>query len=139
MNKYIIMISAILNAALLMAIFGILPLLFYVSIVVNILLIWFSVRSVQRIEDISNDINNFLEDFESFAEHLEQIHSLDMFYGDENLQSLIDHSKTMVNTIIDFQEKHYEVEIIDEEDEEDDENDEGLETPPAQTSPPEEE
>tara|TARA_R100000008_G_scaffold21543_1_gene11357 strand:+ start:32264 stop:32608 length:345 start_codon:yes stop_codon:yes gene_type:complete len=106
-----------------MAVVGVLPFLLYVSVVINIVLVWFSLKSIKRIEETGDDIDNLLGEFESFAEHLEQIHSLDMFYGDENLQNLIDHSKTMVNRIIDFQDEHYEVEVIDEEDDDGTEED----------------
>ena len=47
--------------------------------------------------------------------HLEDVHALETFYGDQTLQSLISHSKTVINNIIDFQEKHYEVEVIQDE------------------------
>jgi hypothetical protein len=62
-----------------------------------------------------------MERNELFLENLEQIHSLEMYYGDEQLQSLINHSRELVNEFIDVQEKYFEVEIISEEeyDEED--------------------
>ena len=45
-----------------------------------------------------------------------------MYYGDENLQALIENSRILVNDFIDIQEKYFEVEVTDqEEDEEEDE------------------
>ena len=34
-----------------------------------------------------------------------------MYYGDENLQFLIEHSKNLLNQYIDVQEKYYDVEV----------------------------
>ena len=44
-----------------------------------------------------------------------------MYYGDENLRSLIEHSAELVNDFIDFQESFYNVEIEPEPELEDDE------------------
>jgi len=33
-----------------------------------------------------------------------------MYYGDQNLQNLIDHSKKLLNQYVDIQEKYYDVE-----------------------------
>ena len=53
-----------------------------------------------------------------FSEHIENIHQLEMYYGDENLQNLIDHSRGLINDFIDFQEKYFDVEVQSETDEE---------------------
>ena len=33
-----------------------------------------------------------------------------MFYGDETLESLLDHSKELINEFVDFQIQHFEAE-----------------------------
>ena len=45
---------------------------------------------------------------ESFSDHLDNIHGLETFYGDENLQNLIDHSRQLINEMVDLQEKYYD-------------------------------
>ncbi len=60
-------------------------------------------------------MTHLMERNELFLENLEQIHGLEMYYGDEQLQSLINHSRELVNEFIDIQEKYFEVEVISEE------------------------
>ena len=47
---------------------------------------------------------------------MESIHALEMFYGDETLKELIDHSREVINDVIDIQEKHFNVEVLEEQD-----------------------
>ena len=48
---------------------------------------------------MNTDIANVTDIIKDFATHLKQIHELEMFYGDETLKSLIDHSNILVNTL----------------------------------------
>ena len=98
MNKYILYLSVVLNGILLMMIFGVVPFFLYLSVIINLGLVWFAYKE------------------------LEKIHGLELYYGDENLQALIENSRILVNDFIDIQEKYFEVEVTDqEEDEEEDE------------------
>ena len=56
---------------------------------------------------------SLLQENESFLENVENIHSLEMYYGDEHLQSLIDQSRELINTFIETQEKYFDVEVED--------------------------
>ena len=118
MIKYILYVSFIMNSILLMVITGILPFFLYLSVLINVALIWYSAKSLYRISDIEEDMIMLMERNELFLENLEQIHSLEMYYGDQDLQSLIDHSRELVNDFIDVQEKYFEVEVTSEEFEE---------------------
>ena len=60
---------------------------------------------------MSYSIFLLFENTEEFIDHLEQIYELEMYYGDQNLQSLIEHSKGLINNYIDIQEKYYDVEV----------------------------
>ena len=79
---------------------------------------WYVYRSLEESKNIEEDLVNLFDDTNEFIEHLERIHELEMFYGDENLQSLIDHSKSLINGYIDLQEQYYNVEVELEKDEE---------------------
>jgi hypothetical protein len=116
--KYAFYISVVLNGILLMVVTGILPFLLYLSVLVNLVLVWYSLKSLHKLNDIEEDMVFLMERNELFLENLEQIHSLEMYYGDQDLQSLIDHSRELVNEYIDIQEKYFEVEVTSEEDEE---------------------
>ena len=65
------------------------------------------------INNIEDDMVSLLQENESFLENVENIHSLEMYYGDEHLQSLIDQSRELINTFIETQEKYFDVEVED--------------------------
>jgi len=69
------------------------------SISANIMLIWYIKRLFQKIFFISDNIGDLLSNLEGFATHLEKIHSLETYYGDETLQGLIRHSRNIVEYI----------------------------------------
>ena len=97
MIKYVLYISIIMNGILLMVITGILPFFLYVSVLVNLVLVWYSIKSLYRLNDIEEDMVTLMEKNELFLENLERIHGLEMYYGDQDLQNLIDHSRDLVN------------------------------------------
>jgi|TARA_R110000796_G_scaffold44505_7_gene108503 hypothetical protein len=106
MNVYAIAISLALNAILLMAVVGIIPFLLYISILVNIGLVWWAINMLNSIKEIESDIDGLLSNNNDFREHLERLYELEMYYGDETLEGLIDHSRQTVNSILDFSYKH---------------------------------
>jgi hypothetical protein len=115
MNKYVLIISIILNAVLLMIMYGIVPFLLFLSLVINIGFVWFSLEFLREKNRLQEDFDLLFSEMESFADHIEDVHALEAFYGDQTLQSLITHSRTIINRIVDFQEKHYEIEVIEDE------------------------
>ena len=56
---------------------------------------------------ITQDFDNFYLKLEQYEKHINDIHGLEMFYGDETLQGLIKHSREMLNEIYDFQVKYF--------------------------------
>ena len=118
MNTYIIVISLILNAVLLMAVLGVVPFLLYISVLINLALLWWSSKMLSDMKDIESDVDEMLGDIDGFRQHLEKLYALEMYYGDETLASLIDHSRDTVNSILDFSYKNsFEVREIKEEEE----------------------
>ena len=111
MNNYLIGISALLNAILLMVLFGTMPFLLYMSTIINIFLIWFVAKTLSVTEEMREDIDGSLESLENFSDHLDNLYGLETFYGDQTLKELIDHSREIINEIVDLQEKYYDVEV----------------------------
>ena len=109
-NKYILYISVALNGVLVMYVTGIIPFFLYLSVIINIMLLWYSGAYIARNNYIEEDMIALLEQNEDFLENVEDIHSLEMYYGDEHLQKLIDHSRELINDFIEVQEKYFEVE-----------------------------
>ncbi len=110
-NKYIIAILTVLNAILLMVLFGIMPFLLYLSVAANIVLVWYIVKNLEASEEVKLDMEAALQSLEKFLDHLEELYGLETFYGDQTLKDLIDHSREVINEFIDFQEIHYDAEV----------------------------
>jgi len=62
-----------------------------------------------RIDNLESDMIVLLQKNEDFLDELEDIHSLEMYYGDEYLQNLIGKSRELVNDFIDIQEEYFDV------------------------------
>ena len=64
------------------------------SISLNVLLIWF-VRKVQTeyILFIRDNLEGFIILQNEFSEHLEQVNNMEMYFGDQTLVALLEHSK----------------------------------------------
>jgi hypothetical protein len=122
MSKYILGISLVLNGILLMFIAGIIPFFLYLSILINLVFVWYSGACLLKISNLENDMIELLQKNEDFLDELEDIHSMEMYYGDEYLQNLIDRSRELVNDFIDIQEKYFDVQVDILEDDEDDES-----------------
>ena len=110
-NKYFLYISLFFNGGLLLYLFGALPFFLFSSVVTNVILLWYVKNILEKNVDHEEDIIDVVNKIEIFTEHVENIHQLEMYYGDENLQSLIKHSKQLVNDFIDFQESYFDVEV----------------------------
>jgi len=90
------------------------------SIILNVLLFWYIAYALKKLLFVSENMGDLLNNMEMFTDHLEQIHSLETFYGDESLQSLIRHSREIVEEIKGYEEIYsLTTETEDEEDEED--------------------
>ena len=103
-----------------MKLFGIVPFFLYLSIIFNLILVWYVKKVLDKQEEFENSVINITESINSFSEHLEDIYQLEMFYGDENLEQLLEHSKNVVNDIIDFQIENFDAEAQEEDEIDDD-------------------
>jgi hypothetical protein len=64
------------------------------SIILNVLLIWF-VRKVQTnyILFIRDNLEGLTDMHQEFNDHLEVVNNMEMYFGDETLVGLLEHSK----------------------------------------------
>ena len=110
-NNILILGLTLSNAGLLIYLFGMLPFFLFVSIMLNIILVAYIVYSISEKTRLEDDLGSLYYSMEKFANHVEEVHSLEMYYGDQNLQNLIDHSKDIVNEMIDFQILYTDAEV----------------------------
>jgi len=77
----------------------IVSLLLIMSVSINLLLVWYIKGLFRKIFFISDNIEDLVDNLEGFSSHLEKVHSLETFYGDETLQALLQHSKSIVEYV----------------------------------------
>ena len=105
--KIFLVISTVVNLLLIASVVGILPFLLSLSIIIIMLLLWYIKKYTSEVKEIEQDFDNFYLKVEQYEKHIDDVHSLEMFYGDETLQSLIKHSREIMNDIYDFQTKYF--------------------------------
>ena len=82
----------------------ILSLLLAISISLNGLLYWYNRRVVEKILFVSDNIGDTMGLVKEYHEHLESLHAMEMFYGDETLRGLIDHTNFIVGEMRIFED-----------------------------------
>ena len=87
MNNILIAISVVLNGILLAFLFGLVPLLLYISVAVNVLFLWYVRKSITNTNEIQDDLLDVLKSIEDFSDHLDNLHSMEMFYGEPILHN----------------------------------------------------
>jgi len=112
-KKILFATSILTNLALIAMVVGIMPLLLAISFIVVGLMAWYILRMTTQSNQMIKDLESFYPILEDFEKHLDEIHGLEMFYGDQNLQGLLKHSRVLLNEIYDFQEKYQTNEEID--------------------------
>ena len=61
-------------------------------------LIWFVWKSLRQIAEYDEELRELIEIIKNFAVHVEGVHELEMFYGDETLRHLMRHARDIVAT-----------------------------------------
>lgn len=107
MMQIFLALSTIINFALIALVVGLMPLLLSLSVVGIIILVWYIIRLRREFTSVSKDLEQFFKKLDEYEKHVDQLHGMEMFYGDQTLQGLIRHSREMINEIIDLQEKYF--------------------------------
>lgn len=73
---------------------------FILSTVINIFLMFYVRWLFKSLETINIDIERLVEKINEFSYHLKSVHEMEMFYGDQTLQSLMQHATELSNDIL---------------------------------------
>ena len=73
-----------------------------VSVGLNVLFFAYARSAITRLLTVSEELGDLQEMISRFSEHVRSVYSLEMFYGDETLQGLIEHSKKLKEEIDNF-------------------------------------
>tara|TARA_Y100001938_G_C7972628_1_gene370105 strand:+ start:154 stop:453 length:300 start_codon:yes stop_codon:yes gene_type:complete len=78
----------------------------YISLTINIILVVLLVVICRRALDVYFRVEESFMAIESFREHLDMVHGLETFYGDDTLGALIEHSKELSDFLRETQEEY---------------------------------
>jgi len=79
-----------------------LSILLFLTTGLNVLLVWYCRRLTKQFLFFTENVGELEAALNAFDDHLKGIHELEMFYGDDTLGGLIEHSRTIVDRIKDF-------------------------------------
>ena len=94
------------------------------SLVLNAVLIYYTRISILKFASVSEGIVSLKNSVEDFVRHLQFVYELEMYYGDETLKGLIEHARSLSESLndydefydlFDFEEEEMEAEEIEEE------------------------
>mgnify|MGYP001174343539 CR=1 FL=1 len=92
-----------------------------ISLIVNILGVWYIRKIVSRLTFVNENIDDLGVLIESYQNHLTGIFSLEQYYGDQDIKNLLDHTRSLKAVL----DEYSDVSILLEEPQEYDENEEG--------------
>jgi len=63
---------------------------------INLFMIWYCIRLLRELLQVSGTLEELFIDIRAFSQHLEGVYELEMFYGDQTLENLLSHSRALV-------------------------------------------
>ena len=72
----------------------VLSLILILSLGINVMLFVYSRNVAQKLVIISEEIDDMRAAVASFASHVKSVYEMEMFYGDQTLQALMDHARS---------------------------------------------
>ena len=75
-----------------------------VSLIINGIFIWYTIKVLQKLSYMYDNAVALQTINKSFLEHVNTIHEMEMFYGDETLGRLIQHTQHVVEQYDNFNE-----------------------------------
>ena len=78
--------------------------LLVISVTLNVVAFWFVRNLLTKLLFVSSNLGEVNEVMQRFAEHLDAVHGMETFYGDQTLQGLLQHSELVVQMLGEFDE-----------------------------------
>ena len=80
---------------------------FVLSLSLNGLFFWYLRKTTGRLLFISENLNDLISIIGVYRKHLKALYEMEMFYGDEVLQNLIDHTNSLYDMLEDYEDVVY--------------------------------
>jgi uncharacterized membrane-anchored protein YhcB (DUF1043 family) len=71
----------------------------FVSLVLNALLVWLTINQSKKLLTVSENMSDLLDIIDNYRDHLKKIYNLDAFYGDETLEFLMNHTRSLIELL----------------------------------------
>ena len=90
------------------------------SIVGNLLALWYIRKLLAKVLFVSQNLTDLVDLLTTYRNHLQRLFQLEMYYGDETMQFLIKHTRSLLTVLEDYSDIYLMTEPIEvgEEDEE---------------------
>ena len=69
------------------------------SLSLNGVLVWLSIMQSRRLSYISENVGDLIDIIANYKNHLKKIYEMEMFYGDETLEYLMEHTRSLVSIL----------------------------------------
>ena len=73
-----------------------------ISVLINLLSFFYIRWLLKTVAVINQEVEQVMTLISDFQGHIKSVYELEMFYGDETLKSLMDHSRSLVATLQDL-------------------------------------
>ena len=93
-----------------------------VSMGINAFAFWYIRDILGRLTWISQNINDVANLVSAYLVHLKAVHQLEQFYGDQEIKSLLEHTKELLFVLEDYQTAVLELEPVEVEENNQEEN-----------------
>jgi len=85
----------------------ILSIVLVASLIFNGVMYWYSRQLTQKLSFIYQNIGDVSDIIANYRVHLKSVYSMEMFYGDETLQYLLDHTRSISALLEDFEDQEF--------------------------------
>ena len=66
------------------------------SVALNLFVIWYCIRLLRELIQVSDTLEELFSDVSNFSKHLEGVYELETFYGDQTLENLLSHARALI-------------------------------------------
>ena len=88
----------------------ILSIVLVISLIFNGIMYWYSRQLTQKLSFIYDNIGEVSELITNYRAHLKSVYSMEMFYGDETLKFLMNHTRSIGTLLEDYEDPEFFVE-----------------------------
>lgn len=80
---------------------------FLLSVSLNVLFFWYIRKTTGRLLFISENLNDLITLIGVYRKHIKSVYEMEMFYGDETLQNLVQHTSSLYDILEDYEDVVY--------------------------------